>query len=404
MMAVLSMAVGAVPSLALTAPAMQITDGTNTVTIDSTGTVTFSPGCVCTTLTPPTGVQADHEIIWAGTIGNFSIPGGFTGKPRAFFPGSVQAIDLESGGLTNTGASAATLTVSWSDTGFTEIGPSSVTAFTSFSGTGTVNYTAYVDPSNRLFGETPPAVVVAGLSNTPSGIVTATGPPPSSEPFSMTLVEAITLNPGETLANDFSVEVTIIPPVVSYLVKYAANLDIGESYVNITNTGANGCSALGPGYGAPSGNICANVYTFDSGEELVSCCSCLITCDQTVNLGVNRDLTIRTLTGKVPTSVTVKLLASLAGGDGTGTSCFNSAATVTTATLANGLAAWGTTLHAGPTAGYDSTEAPFTASTLSQSELASLGNRCANILGNGSGSGVCNSCRAGALGAKPLPD
>jgi hypothetical protein len=116
-------------------------------------------------------------------------------------------------------------------------------------------------------------------------------------------------------------------------VGYAANLNIGESYIDITNTGANGAPLLGPGFGAASGNICVNVYSFDPGEELISCCSCLVTPDQTVNLGVNRDLTVKTLTGVVPTSVTVKLLATLAGTNGTGTSCTNSAATVATPLL-----------------------------------------------------------------------
>ncbi len=402
--AVLGLAVSASPSLALTAPAMQITDGANTVTIDLTGTVTLSPGCVCTTFTPPTGVAADHEITWAGTIGNFKIPAGITGKPRAFFPGTAQGIDIETGAITSTGGSTATLTVTWSDTGFTQIGPVSVTALTNFSDGGTVNYTTWVDPANRLFGETSPAVAVVGLPNVTSGIVTGTGAAPASQPFSMTLVEAINLHPSETVATDFSAEITVIPSVVSYLVKYAANLDIGESYIDITNSGANGCSALGPGFGGAAGNICVNAYTFDSGEELISCCSCLVTCNQTDNFGVNRDLTSRTLTGVAPASVTVKLLSTLAGGDGTGTSCSNSAATVTTAVLAGGLAAWGTTLHATPAGGYATTEAPFTGSTLSQGELNSIGGRCAAILGNGSGFGVCNSCRSGAVEAVLLPE
>src|ERR1700683_3568758 len=159
-----------------------------------------------------------------------------------------------------------------------------------------------------------------------------------------------------------------------FQVRYAANLNIGESYIDITNTGANGASLLGPGFGTAAGNICVNVYAFDPGEELIACCSCLVTPDQTVNLGVNRALTVKTLTGVVPASVTVKLLTSLAGGDGTGTSCTNSAGTVATATLAGGLAAWGTTLHATPAVGsYASTEAPFTVSTLSQGELNSIG-------------------------------
>lgn len=187
-----------------------------------------------------------------------------------------------------------------------------------------------------------------------------------------------------------------------FQVRYAANLNIGESYIDLTNTGANGAPLLGPGFGGASGNICANVYAFDAGEELISCCSCLITPDETVNLGVNADLTVKTLTGVVPTSVTVKVLATLAGTGGTGTSCTNSAAMVQlpATVIVSGMAAWGTTLHATPTAGaYATTETAFTPATLSPAETASIGGRCASILGNGSGFGVCTSCRAGALGA-----
>src|ERR1700689_3846702 len=133
-----------------------------------------------------------------------------------------------------------------------------------------------------------------------------------------------------------------------FQVRYAANLLIGESYINITNTGANGASLNGPGLGA-AGNICVNVYAFDPGEELISCCSCLVTPDQTISLGVKANLTFNTLTGVIPTSVTVKLLATLAGTGGSGTSCTNSAATAGTGVT--GMAAWGTTLHATPTAG-----------------------------------------------------
>jgi hypothetical protein len=188
----------------------------------------------------------------------------------------------------------------------------------------------------------------------------------------------------------------------AFQVRYAANLNIGESYIDITNTGANGAPLLGPGFGGASGNICVNVYAFSADEQLISCCSCLVTPDATVNLGVNRDLTVKTLTGVVPTSVTVKLLATLAGTGGSGSSCNNSAATAT-APVSAGMAAWGTTLHATPTAGtYATTETAFRSSTLSAGELASITGRCASILGNGSGYGVCNSCRAGALGGSRL--
>ena len=182
-----------------------------------------------------------------------------------------------------------------------------------------------------------------------------------------------------------------------FQVRYAANPAAGESYIDIVNTGANGAPLLGPGFGGAAGNICANVYAFSPDEQLISCCSCLITPNGVVELGVNRDLTIKTLTGVVPSSVVVKVLSTLAGTGGAGTSCTNSAATVTTATIVAGMAVWGTTLHA-QGAGFATTETAFTPATLSAGELASIGGRCSAILGNGSGFGVCLTCRAGALG------
>jgi uncharacterized membrane protein len=196
------------------------------------------------------------------------------------------------------------------------------------------------------------------------------------------------------------------PPITAdwpFQARYSANLTLGESYIDITNTGANGAPLLGPGFGGASGNICVNVYAFDPGEELISCCSCLVTPDQTVNLGVNRDLTVQTLTGVIPTSVTVKLLATLAGVGGTGTSCAQTAATVGSATIVSGMAAWGTTLHTTSVAGtFATTETAFTPSSLSAAELSSIGGRCAFILGNGGGFGICSSCRSGALGGSKV--
>ena len=186
-----------------------------------------------------------------------------------------------------------------------------------------------------------------------------------------------------------------------FQVRYAANTTFGESYINITNDGANGAPLLGPGFGDQRGNICVNVYAFSPDEQMISCCSCLVTPNGLVNLGVNRDLTSKTLTGIIPTSVVIKLVASLSGGTpaGSGTSCTNSAASVTTALLVPGMLAWVTTNHLAPAGDYEVTETPFSSATLSAGELASLGGRCAAILGNGSGFGICRSCQAGALGA-----
>ena len=87
----------------------------------------------------------------------------------------------------------------------------------------------------------------------------------------------------------------------------------------------------------------------------------------------------------------MKLLAALAGTGGTGTSCSNSAATITTAIPAAGMVAWGTTLHPrGPS--FVTTETAFTPAIISGGEYASIGGRCAAILGNGSGFGILPPC------------
>lgn len=159
-------------------------------------------------------------------------------------------------------------------------------------------------------------------------------------------------------------------------VRYAANLAAGDSVVNITNTGATG------------GNICVNVYTFAPDEQLISCCSCVVTPNGLVSLSAKNDLVSNTLTPAVPGSIVVKLLST------TGGAC-NAAAP---GTPAPGLAAWGTTIHAQATGGYAMTETAFTPATPGGAEIARISALCGFIQSNGSGYGLCRSCRSGALG------
>jgi hypothetical protein len=187
----------------------------------------------------------------------------------------------------------------------------------------------------------------------------------------------------------------------AFQVSYFANLNAGESFINMTNTGTNGANLLGPGFGA-AGNTCINVYAFSPDEQLIACCSCLITPNGLANLGVTRDITSSTLTSVVPNSVVIKLITTGAGVDFTATSCRNSAALAGTDTfpLAGGTRAFGTTLHAAPLGGsFAVTERPFLIGTLGNGELASLRGRCSAILGNGSGFGICKSCASGAFSA-----
>jgi hypothetical protein len=182
-----------------------------------------------------------------------------------------------------------------------------------------------------------------------------------------------------------------------YQISYASNLTIGNSVVNITNTGANGA---GFGFGTSAsvtGAFCANVYVFTPDEEIVSCCSCPVTPNGLVSLSAQADLISNPLTRVTPTSVVIKLVATAPVGG----TCNNSAAAIGTAALVNGMAAWGTKLHANTssTGGFAVTETAFTPATLSAGEQARLAYTCGIVLNQGSGFGVCSSCRLGGLGA-----
>jgi hypothetical protein len=202
-----------------------------------------------------------------------------------------------------------------------------------------------------------------------------------------------------------SVVAVAVPPPAGedspFQVHYASNLPIGDSVINVTNTGAQIqvlCEAA-PVI-AVDPNICVNVYTFSPDEQLISCCSCPVTTSALVSLSARNDLISNTLTPGVPTSIVIKLLAS------SGAPACN-ASTVGTGNnlVAPGMAAWGTTIHALPvTPGtpaitYGATETRFTNAYLSDTELARLRGLCGFIQTNGSGFGICKSCRFGGLAA-----
>jgi hypothetical protein len=177
-----------------------------------------------------------------------------------------------------------------------------------------------------------------------------------------------------------------------FQVRHAVNLNIGDSIVNITNSGASSTTS----FPFQNGNICANVYVFRPNEQIVSCCSCFVSPNGLVSLSAKQDLTGNPLFGAPPNSVVIKLLATKAGG--TADSC--TPLTAATAGTGNnvpvpGMVAYGTTLRtvlpATPIspATYMVSETKFTPATLSNAELGSLTTLCGMIVGNGSGSGQC---------------
>jgi hypothetical protein len=166
---------------------------------------------------------------------------------------------------------------------------------------------------------------------------------------------------------------------------------VGDAFIHITNTGASG------------GNICVNVYTFAPDEEEISCCTCPVTPNGLVSLDVGSDLIGNTLTPAVPTSVTVKLVA-------TNQASCNAAAQVSLSKLVPGMRAWGTNLHAAPTSPvtFQITETPVLTADIAanpgatdiSAELKSDIQLCKFIGILGSGYGICGSCRLGGLGAQ----
>jgi hypothetical protein len=177
-----------------------------------------------------------------------------------------------------------------------------------------------------------------------------------------------------------------------YQIGYAANLNIGDSVVNISDDGVNG----GFFTGKAAGSICVNVYVFDASEEEISCCYCLVTPNGLNSLSAKSDLINNTLTPAVPSSIVIKLVATTPAAAVPGPVCNPAAALVPT----SGLLAWGATLEpsgsAPPT--YGVVNVPFLNGHLGAGEESDLSTVCSFVEAEGTGFGVCNSCRLGALG------
>ncbi len=122
------------------------------VALDSTGTVTYSGACNATAC-PATVIVGNGsngfnagQIAWFGTIGTFS--GSLTGQTKPAL--TAPEIDILVSTLTNSGPQA-TLTISWTDVGFT-VGESPATMNVTTNQAGTVSYNSYVDSTNTPFG------------------------------------------------------------------------------------------------------------------------------------------------------------------------------------------------------------------------------------------------------------
>jgi len=214
----------------------------------------------------------------------------------------------------------------------------------------------------------------------------------------------------------------------AFQVRYVSNLNLGDSYINITNTGTD--ATFSGTHGSDKG-ICVNVYAFDPAEELIACCSCAVTPNGLAKLSVTGDLISNTLTPATPSSIVVKLLATVLSVNaveatddgqpkdaGQAVPCDPGSAYDQIARsnkgantgnldpeefLASGMRAWGTSLHKNTStspAGIAITEGAFVYGGLSEDEFLHITQFCGFIEGNATApqnSGICNSCKTGGL-------
>lgn len=176
-----------------------------------------------------------------------------------------------------------------------------------------------------------------------------------------------------------------------YQVRYASHLFAGESYVDLVNDAQTGTS------------LCANLYAFDAGEELISCCACLITVNAVADIPVNEGLIATTLTGQPVDSITIEEITTIPTAGAAGALTCNAATPLAPAganSVSRGIKAWGTALHLNTSSGsYQLAETPFTFANLTNAEPENNQINCQFLQSLGSGPGQCKGCGAGALGA-----
>jgi len=161
-----------------------------------------------------------------------------------------------------------------------------------------------------------------------------------------------------------------------YKVDYFANANTGgapDATLRLDNPGGTG------------GNLCADIFVFDSNEELSECCSCLEPPDGLRTLSINGNVTANPLTGVILNTGVIKIVAAAT----TGNTC---PVPTHVTTVANGeIKAWATHIQNNT---YAVTETASQDSYLSSAEQTALARQCGAIVKVGSGKGIC-SCGTG---------
>jgi hypothetical protein len=159
-----------------------------------------------------------------------------------------------------------------------------------------------------------------------------------------------------------------------------------SAHLRLTNDGAGAPVDDPPPVTQP---LCANIYVFDSAEEMQECCSCEITPNGYLDLAVNTNLLGNILDhGTKPTRGFIAEVSTLVNIDG---------CTPIGGSSALGIKGWLTHVQKGATAGtYSLTETPLTDSSESGAEIfEDLLVTCEFVQSLGTGTGVCSCADAG---------
>jgi hypothetical protein len=221
-----------------------------------------------------------------------------------------------------------------------------------------------------------------------------------------------------------------------FLIGYAANLTAGQpttgtpintSVLNVSNDGYLAGFYQLTGNGNPlgnAGNICVNVYAFNPDEEMLSCCSCLVTPNGIASLGIQTGVIANQLTPPIPAlagSAVIKLVSTVPGtstGNPTVPTICNAATISTTPALGTaagdltlGMVAWGSTLEPVDGIGtylpvevrYKNGRFTTPATVGVNSELTGLASVCSFVQAIGSNFGICGTIGSDICGPTP-PD
>jgi hypothetical protein len=151
-----------------------------------------------------------------------------------------------------------------------------------------------------------------------------------------------------------------------------------DYFANANTSGAPDATVRIINPGTTFETLCADIYVFDTHQEMSECCSCPLTPDGIRALSVNSDLTANPLTPTVLTNGAIKIVSS---------TCGDPAKLSPTPAVK----AWATHIQ---NTTYTITEGESQQSGLSSGEVAALDAGCAAIELEGSGHGIC-TCGTG---------